>query len=117
MRLIFGGKSLACLAVVLALIACVPVCHSLSTKSQEKQARKMHSKLAKYPAGSYLHLYFRDKTETIGKLGTLSDASFSFTNSDSNANETHLYGDVSRVEKGKQYIGEGSAPRHHIHIF
>jgi hypothetical protein len=35
-------------------------------------------------------------------------------NSETNAKETHLYSDVSRVEKGKEYIGAGSAPKHHI---
>ncbi len=112
MKICLGGKSVLCLAVVLAFITSLSVCNALSTRSQEKQAHKMHAKLAKYPAGILLHLYLRDGTETTGKLGALSDASFGFTNSDSNFKETHTYSDVTRAEKGKEYIGEGSTPRH-----
>jgi hypothetical protein len=113
MRLFFSSKRVVCVAAALALMVCVPACVALSFKSNpEKQARKIESKLAKYPAGSSLHFYFRDKSDSVGSLGALSDTSFAFTNLDSNAKETRSYSDVLRVEKSKQYIGEGSAPRH-----
>ena len=35
----------------------------------------------------------------------------------SNAVESHLYTDVAQVHKSKDYIGQGTAPRRHIHIF
>ncbi len=117
MKTSLGNKTILCLAALLAFVALVPVCHARSARNDEKQARKIQTKLSKYQPGSYVHLYFRDKTDSIGALGALSDTSFAFINSDSNAKETHLYSDVSRVEKGKETIGEGSTPKHHIHIF
>jgi hypothetical protein len=61
---------------------------------------------------------FNNNAESSGTLDTLSDKSFTFNNADSNAKETHLYGDVFQVEKGKALIGQGSKPRQHrIHIF
>jgi hypothetical protein len=93
------------------------VCRAGSGTKADKHAQKMEKTLARYKTGTYLHLEFANNTECSGTLDTLTDKSFSFNNSDTNAKETHLYGDVTRVEKGKQYIGEGSAPKHHIHIF
>jgi hypothetical protein len=109
------------LAVALALFVTLPVGHATSSpaktaKALQKQAHKTQSALAKYQAGSLLRLTLRDGTQTTGKLGTMSEGSFAFTNSDSNANETHLYSDVTKVEKGKEYIGEGPGHKH-IHIF
>ena len=52
-------------------------------------------------------------------MNTLSDASFTFNNSETNAKETHHYSDVTSVEKGKEYIGAGlgsEAPRPHLLI-
>ncbi len=112
-----GKKSAACLALALAFVICTPVCQAVSAKSLQKQARKVESRLAKYPAGAFLHLFFRDGTDSNGKLGRLSETSFSFTNSDSNANEIHSYSDVTRIEKGKEYIGEGSKHHRHIRLF
>lgn len=111
------GNSAAYLSIAFVLITAAPVSHALLSKSQERQAHKMHSRLAKYPAGSFLHLSFRDGTQSNGKLGALTDTGFSFTNADSNANETHAYSDVTKIQKSKEYIGEGTAPHHHIHIF
>lgn len=113
-----GRKIAACLALAFAFAAFAPPASALFGTSPEKQAHKVQSRLAKYPAGSFLHLTFRDGTESTGKLGPLSDNSFVLTNSDSNARETHPYGDVKKIEKGKEYIGQGSAEHHHhIHIF
>lgn len=117
MILSLAKKSVICLALALVSLASAPMSHALSAKGLEKQARKIESRLAKFPAGAFLHLHFRDGSESTGKLGALSDNSFTFTNSESNANETHAYSDVTKVEKGKEYIGEGSTPHHRIHIF
>lgn len=117
MRSIFGGKSAFCLVVALALVACVPVCQAKPGNKTDKQAQKIQKKLSKYKTGTLLHLEFTNNTECTGTLNTLSDTSFIFSNSDTNAQETHQYAEVSSVEKGKEYIGAGSAPKHHIHIF
>jgi hypothetical protein len=106
-------------AVAFALL--VPASHATSSpdktaKALQKQAHKTQSALAKYQAGSLLRLTLHDGTQTTGKLGTMSDNSFAFTTSDANANETHLYSDVTKVEKAKEYVGEGPGHKH-IHIF
>jgi hypothetical protein len=116
MKFRFGSPA-ACLALAFVFITAAPASHALLSKSQEKQAHKMQSRLAKYPAGSFLHLTFRDGTQSNGKLGALADTGFSFANADSNTNETHAYSDVTKIQKGKEYIGEGTAPHHHIHVF
>jgi hypothetical protein len=101
------------LALVLAFGSGIPASHAVSAKSLEKQARKVESSLAKFPKGAFLHFHFRDGSEGTGKLGDLKDNSFSFTNTESNADETHQYSDVTKIEKGKEYIGEGSTSHHH----
>lgn len=116
MRRTWGNTSMLCLAFAGALFACTPAQAAPSPKGIEKQAHKIEIRLAKYPKGAFLHLFFRDGTDSNGKLGNLSNNSFSFTNSDSNADETHSYADVTKVEKGKEYIGEGPGHKH-IHIF
>jgi hypothetical protein len=107
-------------AFALTLLLALPACQAKTDpakaqRSLDKQAHKIQNTLARYPAGSLLQLTMRDGTQTTGKLGTLSDSNFAFTNADTNANETHLYSDVKKVEKAKEYIGEGST-HHHIHI-
>jgi len=102
------------LGVILAcfLTAYAPVCHAESQAHIAKHARKVEKKLAHYPAGTYLHLVFRDHSETMGSLDALSTASFSITNADTNARQSFRYADVARVEKGETFIGEGSVHRH-----
>jgi hypothetical protein len=118
MRRSFGGKVVLSMAMVLMLVACVPVCQARSGSKAEKHAQKMQKKLSKYKPGTLLHLEFNDDTECTGKLLNLSEASFTFNNTETNAKETHNYSDVTQVEKDKQYIGQGSAPKkRHIHIF
>ncbi len=117
MRASFVGKSALCLAAALVLVACVPVCQAQSRSKADKHAQKIEKKLSKYKTGTLLHLEFNNNTECTGTVNTLSEKSFTFNNSDTNAKETHLYSDVSQVGKGKEYIGAGSAPKHHIHIF
>jgi len=118
MKTWFRGKSIVCVALVLVGIAFVPACQASSASKQEKHARKIEKRLAKFKPGSYLEFDFRNGSEATGNLITLSESTFTFTNSDSNAKETHPYGDVSEVKKGKTYIGAGSTAHHHrIHIF
>jgi hypothetical protein len=117
MRGLFGGKTVLSLAVVLMLVACVPVCQARSGSKAEKHAQKMHKKLSKYKPGTLLHLEFNDNTECSGKLMTISDSSFTVNNTDTNALETHNFSDLVDVEKGQQYIGKGSTPRQRGHIF
>ena len=101
------GVILACL-----LTGFTPICRAESQAHLAKHARKVEKKLAHYPAGTYLHVVFRDRSETVGSLAALSTASFSLTNADTNARQSFSYVDVARVEKGETFIGEGSAHRH-----
>ena len=117
----FAGKSavlkvMLCLGLSFAFVAGTPMCHAVSAKSLEKQARKIESRLAKLPKGAFLHFHFRDGSESTGKLGNLSDAGFSLTNTESNQDESHTYSDVTNFEKGKAYIGKDSESRHRLHM-
>jgi hypothetical protein len=105
-----------CLALAMAFNLSTPMSHAVSAKSLEKQARKIEAKLAKFPKGALIHLYFRGGGDSTGKLRKLSDNSFSFTSSDSNTDESYNYSDVTRVEKGKEYIGKDSESHHRFHL-
>jgi len=83
-----------------------------SSAKLEKHARKIEKRLAKYRTGTLLQVDFRDNSETLGSLGSLSDASFQITNTDSNKVQSFNYTDVDHVRKTKEYIGAGSAPEH-----
>jgi hypothetical protein len=123
MKSFFRCRAMLCLVLVCSLalacslISAAPLCSAQSPARIAGHASKIHKKLAKYPLGSYLEFKFRNHTDAFGNLDALSAASFTFTNADSNAKETRLYTAVSRVEKGKTYIGEGTAPRRHILFF
>lgn len=82
----------------------------------DKHARRIEKRLAKFRQGTFLDFEFRDSSQTFGSLGPLSDTSFVFTDSDSNKTQTHLYSDLVEVKKAKEYIGEGSEPRHHVRL-
>lgn len=101
-------------AVAALLLAAIGVCQAQSAAGVDKHGRKIHHKLTKYPSGRYLHLVLRDDTNSYGALGTLSETSFTFTNSDSNTTSTYSYNDVDRVKTDKEPIGEGTEPRRHI---
>ncbi len=105
-----------CLALVFAFNLTMPTGYAVSTKKLEKQARKIEAKLAKYPKGAFLEFHFRDGSESTGSLGALSEHTFSFTNSDTNGKETHNYSDVTKVKKGKTYIGTGSERHNRVHL-
>jgi hypothetical protein len=116
MRGILSGKWAPFLAVALVMV-CAPACRAGSSPKPDKHAQKIEKKLSKYKSGTLLHLAFSDNSECTGTVNALSDTSFTFNNSDTNAKETHNYSDVSSVEKGTEYIGAGSTPKHRGHIF
>ncbi len=87
-----------------------------SSAPLDKHARRIEKRLAKYPQGALLDFEFRDSSQTFGSLGPLSAATFQFTDSDSNRVQTHLYSDLVEVKKAREYIGEGSEPRHHVRL-
>jgi hypothetical protein len=105
------------LASILIAIALAPVCQAQSadTPNLDKHARKIHKQVARYPAGTYVSIVLRDGSESAGALGVVRPVSFTFNNSDSNTPETHSYADVARIERGREYIGAGSGPEHHVH--
>lgn len=105
------------LASIMIAIALVPVCQAQSADSPnlDKRARKIHKLVEKYPAGTYVSVVLRDGTESAGALRSVGSASFTLNNADSNDPETHSYADVTRVERGREYIGAGSGSEHHIH--
>lgn len=109
-------RSVVFLTLALAFTLSVPMGHAVSAKSLEKQARKTEARLSKFPRGTFLYFKFRDGNESTGKLGALAEHSFSFTNSDTNGEETHNYSDVTKVEKGKTYIGKDSESHHRLHL-
>lgn len=115
-------KSAVFLALAFAFNLAAPAGHAVSSKravSQkklEKQARKTEARLSKYPKGAFLEFHFRDGSTSTGSLGELSERGFSFTNADTNGKETHNYSDVTRVKKGKTYIGTGSERHHRFHL-
>lgn len=117
MKLSFAGKSIIRLALTWTLIAVIPACQAQSAPNLDKHARKIHKRLTKYPTGTYVNLAFRDGTDSSGLLGAVTPASFTITNADNNAAETHLYGEIATVQRGKEYIGEGSQPRRHVRLW
>ena len=99
-----------------ALLATATHAHAQSPAPLDKHARRIEKRLTKFQPGTFLDFEFRDSSQTFGSLGPLSATSFQFTDSDSNRTQTHFYADVSEVKKAKEYIGEGSEPRHHVRL-
>jgi len=118
MKLHVDRKSFLCLAVALLTIATLPAAFAESNPnaSLDKHARKIEKRLARFRAGSYVQIDFRDRTENVGSLGALSQTTFQFTDADNNRVETYSYNQVSDVRQGKAYIGEGSEYGRHFHV-
>jgi len=110
----FRRRSIVYLAIAWALIAVVPASQAESAAHLEKHTRKIEKRLTKYSTGAFLQVDLRDNTEALGSLGELSDTTFLLTSSDNNRKMTISYADVTQVKKGKEYIGEGSEPTHHM---
>jgi hypothetical protein len=109
-------KSAVRLFVFLALLATAAFAPAQSSAPLDKHARRIERRLTKFQPGTFLDFEFRDSSQTFGSLGPLSAATFQFTGSDSNKTQTHLYADLAQVKKAREYIGEGSESRHHIHF-
>ncbi|HEY1805098.1 MAG TPA: hypothetical protein VGG45_11540 [Terracidiphilus sp.] len=113
----FTVRVLAALALASFALPAVAAPAALSSSAPlDKHARRIEKRLAKFRQGAILDFEFRDSSQTFGSLGPLSAASFQFIDSDSNKTQTHLYADLVEVKKSKEYIGEGSEPRHHIRL-
>lgn len=100
--------------VAAVLVACATAGHAQA--GLDRHERKIHKKLLKYSEGSYLHLVLHDKTNSYGSLGSVTDASFTFKNADSNAVATYSFDDVARVKTDREPIGRGSEPEEHHYI-
>jgi hypothetical protein len=107
-----NGKSLLRLAIAVLLFAIAPAAFSQQNPNLDKHARKVEKKLSKFRNGSFVQIDFRNGSQSLGSLGTLSAATFDVTDADNNQKETYNYDDVASVRKGKEYIGEGSEPGH-----
>jgi len=105
------------IAFLLLVAGFASPCPAQSSPKTEKHARKIEKRLAKYGAGTFVQVDLRDNSEALGSLGNLSDATFQVTNADSNKVESFAYVDVTRVRKGKEYIGAGSEPGHHVRLW
>ncbi len=114
--LVIRRNLIVLVAAALAFAAILPAVQAESTPQLDKHARKIEKRLAKFRPGTYLDLDLRDGSDTYGSLGALSDATFQFTDADSNRVETRSYNDIARVKKANEYIGSGSEPGHHIHV-
>lgn len=112
--MLFCNSSILRLGLALVLIAGVSVGQAQSSTSLTKHGRKVHHKLAKYSSGRYLHLVLHDDSNSYGALGTLSEASFTFTSADTNNTAVYSYNDIEKVNTAQEPIGHGSEPRHHI---
>ena len=121
MKRIFAGKSMVGLALVWSLLATLlaagPACQAQSSPNLDKHARKVYKKLTKYRSGTCLNVALRDGTESTGELGALTPTAFTITNADNNTPETHQYSEVAGVQRGREYIGAGSGPGHHIRLW
>ena len=111
-------STLLCLSILGASFASLPAVKAESAaQRRDKHERKIEKRLAHFQPGTYLQIDFRDSTEAYGSLGSLTDASFQFTNADTNTTETHSYGDVDGVKRAKEYIGKGSMREHHMRMW
>ena len=109
-------KSVTRVSIACLMISMVPACQAATVAQLDKHARKVEKHLARYRSGTYLRFDFRDNTQSYGSLGALSDGAFQFTDADSNKVQTRSYDDLTSVTKGKEYIGEGSEPGHHVRL-
>jgi hypothetical protein len=109
-------SSLLVVALVLLAFTGSTIASAQSAGSLDKHGRKIQHKLAKYQQGSYLRLVVNGTGNEYGALGKLSETTFTFTNSDSNATATYRYNDVSRVLNEQEPIGHGTEPHHIRHL-
>lgn len=113
MRRIFSGRLRVTLALVAALWMAVPAAWSFASETPEKHARKIEKKVTHYKPGTLLRVVLVNGSESQGVLVKYDERGLTLTNSDTNAAETHAYGEVDSVSKGSNQIGKGSGERHH----
>jgi hypothetical protein len=110
-------RSLTRVVFALVLVTLVPTCLaqpvSDSTPTLDKHARKIRHLLVRYPSGTYVNVALRDGSQTAGALDKMNASSFTIINAENNVPETHGYIDVAKIQKGREYIGEGS--ERHVH--
>jgi hypothetical protein len=111
---VLGGRSATRLVLAGVLMVMVPAAQAQAAPNLNKHERKIQKQLLRYPAGTYVNVELRDGTDRAGQLAAVDAASFTITLADSNARETHAYGEVARVGLSKEFIGEGSEPGHHF---
>ena len=116
MSRLFRTTTVLSTIVCLALAAFAAVVPAQSSASLDKHSRKVYNKLAKYPSGKYLHLVITNAPDAYGALGTLSAASFTFSDAESNKTATFRYSDVDSIKTDRQAIGKGSEPRRIKHL-
>lgn len=117
MRTLWGGRSLVRVALAWTLLGIVPAIQVPAIQAQsaanlDRHERKIHNRLERYPAGTYVNVEMRDGSDRAGLLGTVAPASFTLTDSDSNAQEVHAYREVAHVTRSREFIGQGSV--HHF---
>jgi hypothetical protein len=116
MSKLFHRSSILALALVLSLCGNALLASAETLVPLDKHARKIQHKLGKYEQGSYLHLVMSNSTDAYGALGSLSDASFTFTTADNNSTATYRYNEVSAVKTDNERIGHGAEPIHIRHF-
>jgi hypothetical protein len=112
MKTRMGQKSLLWLVVAALSMAMAPAAFAQQNQNLDKHGRHIEKRLAKYCTGSFVQIDFRNGSQSLGSLGSLSASSFQMTDAENNQQETYSYDDVADVRKGRQYIGEGSEPSH-----
>lgn len=100
-------------ALAIAVLAPAPASYARSKPDPEKAARKIEKRLAHFKKGTLVRVVLTNGSESTGTVGELGERSFTLTNVETNAPETHSYLEVNSVSKGKDEIGKGSGERHH----
>src|SRR5579862_8532580 len=116
MKIAIRFRPIVSVFVACLLVATLPAAQAQTAAQLDKHAHKVEKHLAKFHSGTYLRFDFRDNTQSFGSLGSLSDASFQYTDSDSNTVVTRSYDDLAGVTRGKEYIGEGSERGRHVRM-
>lgn len=113
MKFTVAGKMLLLATVAGLVLLTAPLSHARGQKDPDKYAHKIEKKLSHYKPGTLLHLTFKDNSEAIGKIKSLDDLSFTFSNTETNTVDTHKYADVDQIEKGSNSIG-GTSHHHKL---
>lgn len=111
MKFVVSGKMLLLATVAGLVLLTGPLCHAGGQKDPDKYAHKIEKKLSHYKPGALLHLTFKDNSEAVGKIKSLDDLSFTFSNTETNTVETHKYADVDQIAKASNSVGSSS--HHH----